>query len=151
MRRFFLITMVLMLSGCASVSIPNYIYDEHPYKRTVYAPFDKARDATAQTFEEFGWMVEKESNPSLFEREKVGEEGKRQTLILTEVRQSYFFLGSRYSRVNAYLREIADKETEIEIRYLRVTSILFKSFYHYTNDKMVERIFNHIEQKLLSL
>lgn len=148
MKKFLYIFLALVLTGCASITIPNYIQDKNPYKRTLYAPFDKVREVTIQTFEDFGWAVEKESKPALFERERESGNGGKQTLLFSKIRQTSFFVGSRYSRLNVYLREMASNKTEVEIRYLTVTSVLFKSFYGYKNDRSIERIFRRIEEKL---
>jgi hypothetical protein len=147
MRKVLSVFLLLALGGCASVTIPNYIQDKYPYKRTFYAPFDQVREAAVQTFGEFGWTIGKESEPALFERERESGSSK-QTLLFTEIRQTSFFVGSRYARLNAYLRATADHETEVEIRYLTVTSVPFKRFHHYKNDRAIERIFRHIEGKL---
>ena len=148
MKKFFLILTLLSLIGCANITIPNYIQDKNPYERTFYAQFDKVREVLTEAFEESGWTIEKESDPALFERERGLENGNKQTLIFTEIRQTSFFVGSRYTRINAYLHEMANNETEVEIRYVTVSSIMFKSFYGYRNDRAVEHIFSKIEENL---
>lgn len=140
--------LLLCFTGCASIAVPNYIQDKNPYKRVFYAPFDHAREVTIQTLEESGWVVERESKPALFERERDLESGNKQTLIFTEVRQTSFFIGSRYAKINAYVYETASNETEVEIRYVTVTSLMFKNFYGYKHDKAVEHIFRNIEKNL---
>ena len=140
--------LLLCLIGCSSVRVPNYIRDQYPYKRTFYAPFDQVHATVAETFQESGWVIEKESEPSLFERQRGPENDRKQILLFTKIRQTSFFVGSRYARMNAYLWETADKETEMEIRYLTVTSILLKSFNSYRNDKAVEDIFKRIDEGL---
>lgn len=149
MKKVLSVLLLVTLIGCASINIPNYIQDKHPYKRTLYASFDKVHEMTVQTLEDFGWRIERESDPGLFEREREnGESRNKQTLIFTEIRKTSLFVGSRYARMNAYLRETADNATEIEIRYLTVTSALFKSFNDYRNDRAVERILDRIEEAL---
>jgi len=148
MRKILSVFLLLVLTGCSSVRVPNYIQDRHPYKRTFYVQFDKVRETAIQTFEEFGWTIKKESEPALFERERESGSSGKQTLLLTEIRETSLFIGSRYARLNAYLRETANNETEVELRYLTVTSVPFKSFNMYKNDGAVERIFKHIEEEL---
>ena len=148
MRKVLYVFLLLMFTGCASIIIPNYIQDKNPYKRTFYADFNKVREVTVKTFDDLGWTIEKESEPALFEREREPEDGSKQTLLFTEIREVSFFLGSRYTRLNTYLRETTDNETEVEIRYLTVTSVLFKSFYGYKSDRAVDRIFEDIESRL---
>lgn len=148
MKKILLVLLLLSFAGCASITIPNYIQDKNPYEKIFYAQFDQVRTAITKTFEASGWTIEKESEPALFERERDLEGGDEQTLIFTDVRQISFFVGSRYIRVNAYVHGIANNETEVEIRYLTVTSIMFKEFYGYKNDRAVEHIFSKIEKNL---
>jgi len=141
--------LILTLGGCASINIPNYIHDKHPYQQTYYASFDKVHNATIEALKDLGWAIEKETDPALFERTReTKNESRQQILIFTEIRQLLFFVGSRYARVNVYLQITADKATEVEIRYVTVTSMLFKSFYDYKNKKAVNRIFKRIEENL---
>jgi hypothetical protein len=148
-KRFLSVILLLSLTGCVSINVPNYIQDKNPYKKTFYGPFDKVQEAITKAFEESGWAIEKESKPDLFERERALGNDSKQTLIFTEARRSSFFVGSRYARINAYLNETTNNETEVEIRYLNVTIVMFKSFYRYKNDQAVERIFSKIEERLL--
>lgn len=149
MKKFFAIILLLTISGCASVIIPNYIHDKFPYKQTYYASFNKVYESAVKALEDFGWAVEKESDPALFERERdIGDNNQEQTLLFTEIHQFSFFIGSRYTRLNLYLRVTADKATEVEIRYLKVTSVLFKNFYNYRSDHSADRIFRRIEEGL---
>ena len=128
-----------VLSGCSTVSLPKYVPDEHPYKQLYYASFDETLDAVTQVLDKFHWTVTEKTYPSLFERNRdVAADGSRQqALIFTEVRTTMFGLGTRYSRVNVYLRSVAANETEVEVRYVTVTSIPFKTFYDYKKNKTV--------------
>ncbi|MCK5012351.1 MAG: hypothetical protein KAS66_00880 [Candidatus Omnitrophica bacterium] len=148
MKKLLWIALLLSFTGCVSSTIPNYIQDKNPYKKTFYGPFDKVQEAITKAFEESGWAIEKESRPDLFERDRGLGSVNKQTLIFTEVRQASFFVGSRYARINAYLNETANNETAVEIRYLNVTLVMFKSFYRYKNDHAVEHIFSKIEENL---
>ena len=147
-KKIVLVFLLVNMTGCASITIPNYIQDKNPYEKVFYASFDTVREVTTKAFEESGWTVEKESEPALFERERDLKSGTKQTLIFTEVRQVPFFVGSRYARVNAYIHETANNETQVEIRYLTVTSVMFKSFYGYKHDQAVEYLFSKIEKNL---
>ena len=140
--------LLLTLVGCASIHIPNYIQDKNPYKRTFYAQYNEVRETTVQALKKFGWTIEKETEPSLFERQRGSGGDERQILLFTKIRETSLFVGSRYARINVYLRAAANNETEVEIRYLTVTSAMFKSFNSYKNDRAVERIFKHIEEGL---
>jgi len=149
MKKILSIFLLLALGGCASVNIPNYIQDEHPYKQLFYAEFEKVKEATVEALDHFGWTVGKMSDPALFERERATEDGDgQQSLIFTEIREISFFLGTRYSRINVYLRKMSDGAMEVEIRCLKVTSVMFKELYGYKNDRAAERIFQRIEESL---
>ena len=135
--------------GCSSVIIPSYIQDNHPYNKKLYATFDKALEATQLALEDYGYKVEKSSDPSVFERNRsIDNTIKKQTLLFTNIRQSSFFIGSRYKRINVYLQASDDGTTEIEIRYLRITAIIFKKFYGYRDDRFMDKIFKTIEDNL---
>ena len=140
------ILVLFFLMGCASTNIPSYIQDKYPYKRTFYADFDKVYKATAQTLLKYGWTVTGTSDPSVFERSSSTDDSQnKQILIFTDIRQTSLFFGTRYARINAYIRTQSDHSTEVEIRYLTISSMSFKNFYNYRKDKLIERMFKHIE------
>lgn len=149
MRRIIGIFLVLTLSGCASINIPNYIQDKHPKQQTFYAAYDQVHGATTKALNDLGWAIEAESDPALFERERESQDSSRQqTLIFTNIHQFPFFVGSRYARLNVFLQITADKATEVEIRYIKVTSLLFKTFNNYKNDRLMDHLFKRIEKNL---
>ena len=146
---FFYGMMILGLAGCASVSISQYIQDKNPYTKKFYNSYKATFQATEQMLRDLGWEIEKQTDPSLYEHS--GEDSVNsltKVLIFTKIRQTALFLGSRYSLVNIYLRSSSEDVTEVEIRYLAVDSTFFKNFYHYKNDKIVERMFHHLEDLL---
>lgn len=141
--------LLFLLTGCASVTIPNYIRDEHPYRKTFYAPFDTVLEATVHALEDSGWQVAKTTEPSVFERNKATDTpGVRQILLFTNVRQMPLILGTRYARMNVYLQSTPDNTTEIELRYLTVTSVSLKNFQNYRNDGYAQKFFTRIESLL---
>ena len=149
MKKFLSILLILFLAGCASITIPNYIHDKHPISKTFYAPYDQVHTVTLKALSDLGWNVEKEADPALYERGRQFQDTSRQqTLIFTDINQLSFFAGSKYARLNVFLRVTADKATEVEVRYLKVTSVMFKTLYNYKNDRLVERFFNLIEEEL---
>ena len=98
---------------------------------------------------DLGWEIEKQTDPSLYEHS--GEdsiESVKKVLIFTKVRQSGFFLGSRYSLVNIYLRSSLQDVTEVEIRYLAIDSTFLKTFYRYKQDKTVKWMLTRLEELL---
>ncbi len=149
MKKVLSVLLLLTFSGCASVSIPNYIHDKHPKLQTFYVSFDLVHAATLKALDDLGWTVENESDPALFERGRESKDSNRQqTLIFTNIRQFLFFVGSKYDRLNVLLHVTAEKATEVEIRYLKVTSLPFKTFNNYKNDRLVKRLFKCIEENL---
>src|SRR5262245_32039360 len=131
MKRFILLIGVFLV-GCASVNIPNYIPDKYPYKRTYYADYAKVLKATEQTLDEYGWDVTGQADPSVFERTSEDQANpSKQTLIFTKIRSTSLVVGSRYARLNAYVRSPDDKTCEVEIRYVTVSSMSVKNFYNY--------------------
>jgi len=139
---------LLPLCGCANISVPNYVKDVHPYKRLFYVPFEDVRDAAERTLGDFGWTIARESDPALFEMDRTSGHGGPQTLMFTEIRQTSFFIGSKYTRLNAFLRVLPDGATEVEMRYLGVSNIVFRKSYDYRNDKAMRRILDKIEEKV---
>jgi hypothetical protein len=149
MKNILSVFLLVTLVGCATVTIPNYIQDDNPYKRTFYADFDKVRQTTVQTLEEMGWVLDKESDPSVFEQGRSSQVSGQQTLLFTKIRQTSFFVATRYSRLNVYIQTAEENNaTEVEVRFLTVTSFTFKNFKDYKHDKAVERIYKHMDEKL---
>jgi len=60
-----------------------------------------------------------------------------------------FFLGTRYARINTYVQTGTDNTVDLELRYLTISSILFKEFYSYKKDRYAERFFKIFEENLL--
>ncbi len=146
-RKIFLLGIPLLFCmGCASVIVPQYIHEEHPYHKKLYADFDKVQEAIHQALKESGWQVAKTADPAIFERNKTPVDPQaRQVLIFTEIRQTALFLGTRYARMNIYLHAGHDNTTEVEARYLTVTSVPFKTFYNYRNDRFVQKLLERLE------
>ena len=147
MKKFLLSLLLLSLTGCATVSIPNYINDKHPYTREFYASYDEVLAAVTQTLVQLGWKVSKPMNPAIYEQTDLKEEGK-EAFLYTEIRQTSFFIGSRYGRMNVFVRPGSDKRYEVELRYLTVTSLPFKAFNNYRQDSLARQIFKKLEEKL---
>lgn len=147
LNRFLSIGLLLVLLGCTSVSIPKYIPDENPYKRVLYVGFNPALTATRTALKDMGWKIAEETEPGIYERNRaITAQEIQQTLIFSEVRQTAAVVGSRYARINIFLRSIKDNETEVELRYLTINSTPVKGFEVYKNDAAAERILNQIEK-----
>ena len=148
MRKFFWIFMAIMLTGCVTVKIPKYLQDKFPYQKTYYSPYEETLTAVRQALADSGWKVSEVSSPMAFEQGEVQKEAEgKQVLIFTEVRQTPLFLSSRYLNLNAYVRA-SDDGTDVEIRYLGITPMLFKHSQNYRNDAVVNKIFDRISELL---
>jgi len=149
MKKFLFICLLISLTGCTIIRVPKYIQDSHPYRKNFYGNFDTVLSATTQTIDDFGWKIAGTSDPVVFEKSReLDDLTGKQIVLFTEIRQTALFLGTRYSRLNAFLRTVDENTTEVELRYITVTSIPFKSFYNYKKDGVIKRIFLHIEQRL---
>lgn len=145
MKKIFLVLCAVVLAGCVSAKIPTYLKDNVPYKKNFYAGYDETLAAVEQTIADLGWKVASKSDPTIYEAQVVTDDINRQEiLIFTEIRQMPFMLGTRYSKMNIFVRRLSET-TEIEIRYVTITSTLFKSFESYKHDAAVARVFEHIE------
>lgn len=142
MKRIIIWLAVFLLAGCVTVKVPKYLKEDFPYRQDFYANFDKTFNATSDALKELGWKITETTSPSAFNPQEVSP--RKQILIFTEIRQTPLFLASAYTSLNAYLREIDDKYTQVEIRYILVMPF-FKS---YQSDALVDKIFNKIKQNL---
>ncbi len=145
MKRLSLL-LTIFLVGCTSVNIPNYIPDKYPYKKTLYGDYGKVVRATEKTLGEFGWTITSRNDPSIFERTNAEDQHRNnQILIFTKVRATSLVVGTRYARLNAYVRSADDKTCEVELRYVTISSTSVKNFYNYRKDHLIERMFKRIE------
>ncbi len=148
-KKFFITLVLFTFGGCASITVPDYIQDKNPYKQKFYASFDSVLAVSMEVLEESGWQISKESDPAVFERSESGVDSNKQILLFSKVRQTALFLGTRYARLNVYLRTGAGKNvTEIEIRYITINSTPVKAFRNYKHDHAISRLFSKIESKL---
>ncbi len=148
MRNFFLVLCAVVLTGCVSAKIPTYLNDNVPYKKNFYSSYDDTLSAVKQSLEDLGWKIASLSDLVVYEVQAATDDtDRKQILIFTEVRQTPFMLGTRYAKMNIFVRRLSET-TEVEIRYVTITSTLLKSFENYKNDSAVARIFEHIEKLL---
>lgn len=148
MKKYFLFSLLVFLIGCASIDIPNYIKDENPYRKNFNASYDDVLEATKQALTDSGWEITKSSDPAIYDQSLVLKKEGKQVLIFTDVRELGLVVGTRYARINTYVQSIQDDVTEVEIRYITANSVGFKTFYNYTHDQSVKRLFYLIERKL---
>ena len=139
---------LLFLCGCVTISIPQYLKDKHPYKKKFFAKFEETFAATKEALTHAGWVITEEADPTTYEQDQAYDEVKgKQVLIFTEEKQAARFLYSRYYKLNAFVRTLGDG-TEVEIRYMSMTPVLFFKMERYKNDGLVNSIFAQISKKL---
>ena len=146
MRRYFLL-LVLLFFGCTTTTIPVYLPSKKPYVKRFYVNYDAALSAIEQTLKDLGWQVEKKLDPAVYEQLRASDLDEKQILVITKIRQISFVIGTRYARMNIYLRS-KKSISEIEIRYLTLSSLTLKSLKDYSNDSEVKRIWGKLEEIL---
>lgn len=146
MRKFVLIILVF-LTGCTTAQIPQYLQADHPYMRRFYADFEQTQAAINQALTDLGWEIEKTTDPLVYEESVVNNLDGQKVLIMTKIRQTPLFLGTRYAKMNIYIRS-KNKISEVEIRYYTVTSLPLRNLDSYRNDSAAERILKHIGEVL---
>jgi xanthine dehydrogenase molybdopterin-binding subunit B len=110
--------------------------------------FDRTLNATLDALRALGWNIAEISHPSVFEYDREKESPyDQQVLIFTEIQQTPLFLSSRYTNLNVNLRAMGES-TEVEIRYIAITPVIFKSAQSYRNDALVNGIFDRISELL---
>jgi hypothetical protein len=140
--------LLITLAGCATVLLPSYVPDKNPYKRKFYADYPIVLEAVKKALASSGWTVTEEADPGVYERRwAVADPGIRHVLLFTDYRES-FGIGAKSMVLNAYVRAAPDAAVEIELRYLKVSTVSYKSFYDYKNDKLIEQIFREVEKNL---
>ncbi len=149
MKKALGLIVVIMLCGCSTVNIPKYIPDTRPHKQTMYASFDQTLQATKSALQGGGWEIVDTTDPNVYEHSTILTEDGQEILIFTGVKAIPMFLGTRYARVNIYLRTLAQpNSTEVEVRYLTVNSIGFKTFNNFKHPLAAKNILNDIEKNL---
>jgi len=147
MKRIFLI-LVLFCLGCTTTRIPAYIQDKNPYVKRFPAGFEATSAAVEQTLADMGWEIDETTDPIVYEQDRINDLDEKQVLLLTTIRQTGMFLGTRYAKMNIYLR--SKKEvSEVELRYVTITVTPLKTLTSYRNDSAAQRILDHVEKLLL--
>ncbi len=144
MKNFFIFFSLFILTACSTLSIPEYVPDEHPYQRKYYATYERAVTVTKQALEQFGWKVVKEVDPSVYER--VYMDITDRILLIAAPRRSAYGVGSHQMRLNVRLLAGKSNTTDVEIRYLSLNKVAFKQLRGYREDGVVEPILKRIEE-----
>src|SRR6185295_4495749 len=145
MKRFLLpcLCLILSLTGCSTIVLPRYIPDKDPSRKNFHAQYTEVVEATKKAFKDLGWEVAEEADPALYERAwQLRDPSVKQTLLMSNYRKSNFLIVSKSTAINAYVRSGADA-TELELRFLKVSTYPFKSFYKYRNNKLLNKLFEH--------
>lgn len=144
---FILVLVVFIVSGCVSISIPQYISKQSEYKQKFYADFEEVFNAALAALHDLKWEVAGTANPMMYEETVSYDPNSQQMLIFTETKQSLMLLFSRYNRLNILARSMADS-VEIEVRFEAMTAYPFHTAHNYKNDRLAEKIFNRISGHL---
>jgi len=147
MKRLFILFFILTLAGCSTAQIPAYLQDKKPYVKRFYTTYDQTLAGTNAALEQLGWKVEQILDAAVYDRYQAAEDDEKNSLIITEIRQTPLFMGTRYAKMNIYVRSKKNL-SEIEIRYVTVLATPFKNYEVYSNDAAVQRIFDRIESHL---
>jgi len=149
LKKISLLLLVVALAGCASISVPNYIKDNNPYKKKVYGEYNKVLKVATEVVEELGWTIAGTSDPLIFEGSTAAaNSGNQQILVFTETRQTPWFLGTKYMKLNVLVRDLGSNKAEVELRYIRINSTFFMKFYGYKRDRLAEKILKNIDENL---
>ena len=138
---------VMFLAGCATTSMPSYLQPKKPYVKRYYAKYDQSLTAVKKVLTELGWTVEESTDPGVYEHTRFNELDENQILVVTSVRPTPMVVGTRYARMNIYLRSKKDM-SEVEVRYLTTTSTALNNFSTYNNDGAVKRFFIRLDEVL---
>ena len=144
-----LIFALLLLGGCTTVTVGNYIRSDHPYTKKIYGDYDKIVETIRQVLAKNGYKVILESYPSVYERPvDAHQETPKDVLLFTEIRQHSMVLYSSYTHLNVYIRSVVEG-AEVEVRFGKVTSFFIKQFQSTRDDQLGKNILDQIERAML--
>lgn len=149
-KHWTLIVVLTLFWGCSStVKIPEYIQDIKPFTKTYFASYDKTFEATKSVLQDLGWTISALRDPLVFERNpSIDDPFIDKVMIVTEVKESGFFIGTRYSRLNLYLHSVDKDKTAVEVRFLTETALPYNSIRSYDHQYSAEHILAEIEKAL---
>lgn len=147
MKKFSLILACLFLVGCATTNMPSYLQPKKPYIKRYYSNYEKTLSSVKSILTELGWGLEESTDPGVYEHTRFNDLDENKLLLVTAVRPTPMLVGTRYARMNIYLR--SKKEvSEVEVRYLTTTSTALNNFSTYNNDGAVKRFFSRLDEAL---
>ncbi len=149
MRRIVIVGICVLLAGCVTVQIPNYIPADHPYVRKVSGNYNEIIDAIKVVLFKDGYSIKSQVNPAIYERRSDGGDQSKDVLFFTNMKQHPKFLYSTYTHFNIFVHPIAEG-AEVDVRYNATTPVWLKQFQGSRNDKLANRFLNQVEQELES-
>ena len=114
---YLILSFIFFFSGCASVQTSGYISRvEHPYKRKIYADFEKVISAFIYVFKNQGWTIVDEIDPSVYERDdRYDNNGFQNVLIIADARRNFRVLYWTSTHLNAFIHCFGNT-CDLEIR-----------------------------------
>ncbi len=126
----------------------QYLQDKNPYTREYYASYDQTLRVVKKVLKNNNWKIAKTTDPSVYEEvQSERHPASKQTIILTELKETSMFLYSRYTQLNVYVRSLQNA-TEVEIRYGVITALPLKQLRGYRNDHYANRLLDQIATAL---
>lgn len=147
MKKLSVILAIVFLAGCATTNMPSYLQPKKPYIKRYYADYAKTLPSVKDVLTELGWTLEESTDPGVYEHTRFNDLDENQLLLVTTVRPTPMLVGTRYARMNVYLRSKKDV-SEVEVRYLTTTSTALNNFSTYNNDSAVKRFFMRLDEVL---
>lgn len=143
--RYLFLSLIFFFSGCASVSMPEYIGKaDHSYEKKIYASFEKVTSVFIYVLHKQGWTIS-ESNPAIYERDdRYDNNGYQNLLIIADVSKKFLHLSSRH--LNVFIHALGN-ECDVEIRY-EGKMTLIKQFSSARNDRLVGDILDAVQQEV---
>lgn len=146
MKKVLALFLLSALIGCASVHTPSYVPEIKPFSQRFYADHQRVASAVRQTFAELGWDIKEEISPDVFEVDPKRQQ-KENSLIISEVIPTHLIIGTRYTRVNVYVRSTKE-ESDVELRYMVINSYGFFKPKTYGSESLAKRFFELVQKSL---
>ncbi len=142
-----LLLMLFVFAGCSSVQIPAYIQEKKPFNQRFYAGYPRVVAACQQALLDLGWVVEKEVAPQVFEVVSADSPEGENILLVTETRETRMILGTRYARMNIYVRSKGDI-SDVEVRYMVITDLFLYKPKVFGDEAFAQRFFSRMQLHL---
>ena len=148
MRKMFfsVLCLAVIVSGCTVVQVPMYLPDDKVFTQRVYVDFETALNAVRMAVADFQWDVSSEVPPEMYEVDSESQTEK-EILLITDIKNTHLFVGSRYARMNIYIRSTG-AVSEIEFRYMVVNSMVVWKPRTYGSQNLADRFFARVESHL---